>query len=61
LRIAAHHPTLYIESSIGTVLVGKVYGSVIGRYEGTGLLNIDAEIEAARTASRANRRRSRSA
>ena len=46
LRIAAHHPTLYIESSMGTGLVGKVYGGVIRRYEGKGPLNIDAEIEA---------------
>src|SRR5262249_11909866 len=36
LRIAAHHPTLYIESSMGTGLVGRVYGGVIRRYEGTG-------------------------
>jgi hypothetical protein len=61
LRIAAHHPTLYIESSMGTGLVGKVYGGVIRRYEGKGPLNIDAEIEAARTAAHAKRRRSRSA
>jgi hypothetical protein len=46
---------------MGTGLVGKVYGGVIRRYEGKGPLNIDAEIEAARTAARANRRRSRSA
>jgi hypothetical protein len=61
LRIAAHHPTLYIESSMGTGLVGKVYGGVIRRYEGKGPLNIDAEIEAARTAAHAKRGRSRSA
>jgi hypothetical protein len=48
LRIAAHHPTLYIESSMGTGLVGGVYGGVIRRYEGKGALNIDAEIKAAR-------------
>jgi hypothetical protein len=34
LRIAAHHSTLYIESSMGTGLVGRVYGAVISRYEG---------------------------
>jgi hypothetical protein len=51
LRIAAHHPTLYIESSMGTGLVGKVYGGVIRRYEGKGLLDIDAEIKAARKAA----------
>jgi hypothetical protein len=50
LRIAAHHPTLYIESSMGTGLVGRVYGSVIRRYEGKGPLDIDAEIRAARKA-----------
>lgn len=50
LRIAAHHPTLYIESSMGTGLVGRVYGGVIRRYEGKGPLNIDAEIRAARRA-----------
>jgi hypothetical protein len=48
LRIAAHHPTLYIESSMGTGLVGTVYGGVIRRYEGKGALDIDAEIKAAR-------------
>jgi hypothetical protein len=58
LRIAAHHPTLYIESSMGTGLVGKVYGGVIRRYEGKGPLNIDAEIEAARKAALAKRRSS---
>jgi hypothetical protein len=41
LRIAAHHPTLYIESSMGTGLVGKVYGGVIRRYEGKGPLNLE--------------------
>ena len=51
LRIAAHHPTLYIESSMGTGLVGRVYGGVIRRYEGKGPLDIDAEIEAARKAA----------
>lgn len=61
LRIAAHHPTLYIESSMGTGLVGKVYGGVIRRYEGKGPLNIDAEIEAARDAALAKHRRVRSA
>jgi hypothetical protein len=48
LRIAAHHPTLYIESSMGTGLVGRVYGGVIRRYEGKGPLDIDAEIREAR-------------
>jgi hypothetical protein len=48
LRIAAHHPTLHIERSMGTSLVGKVYGDVIARYEGKGPLDIDAEIAAAR-------------
>jgi hypothetical protein len=57
LRIAAHHPTLYIESSMGTGLVGKVYGGVIRRYEGKGPLDIDAEIEAARNAALATCRR----
>jgi hypothetical protein len=52
LRIAAHHPTLYIESSMGTGLVGRVYGGVIRRYEGQGPLNIDVEISKARTALR---------
>jgi hypothetical protein len=61
LRIAAHHPTLYIESSMGTGLVGKVYGGVIRPYEGKGPLNIDTEIEAARKAALAKRRSSRSA
>jgi hypothetical protein len=61
LRIAAQHPTLYIESSMGTGLVGKVYGGVIRRYEGKGPLNIDAEIEAARNAALAKRRRLRTA
>lgn len=56
LRIAAHHPTLYIESSMGTGLVGKVYGGVIRRYEGKGPLDIDAEVKAARKAALANRR-----
>jgi hypothetical protein len=51
LRIAAHHPTLYIESSMGTGLVGRVYGGVIRRYEGKGPLNVDAEIRAARKAA----------
>jgi len=51
LRIAAHHPTLHIESSMGTGLVGRVYGGVIRRYEGKGPLNIDAEIRAARKAA----------
>jgi hypothetical protein len=51
LRIAAHHPTLYIESSMGTGLVGRVYGGVIRRYEGKGPLNIGAEIRAARRAA----------
>jgi hypothetical protein len=50
LRIAAHHPTLYIESSMGTGLVGRVYGGVIRRYEARGPLDIDAEIRAARNA-----------
>ena len=50
LRIAAHHPTLYIESSMGSGLVGKVYGGVIRRYEGKGPLNVDEEIAAARAA-----------
>jgi hypothetical protein len=48
LRIAAHHPTLYIESSMGTGLVGRVYGGVIRRYEGKGALDIDREIRVAR-------------
>jgi hypothetical protein len=48
LRIAAHHPTLYIESSMGTGLVGRVYGGVMRRYEGKGPLNIDREIREAR-------------
>jgi hypothetical protein len=48
LRIAAHHPTLYIESSMGTGLVGRVYGGVIRRYEGKGPLDIEREIRAAR-------------
>jgi hypothetical protein len=51
LRIAAHHPTLYIESSMGTGLVGRVYGGVIRRYEGRGPLDIDREIRHARTAA----------
>ena len=59
LRIAAHHPTLYIEGSMGTGLVGRVYGGVIRRYEGKGPLNIDAEIAAARKAALANRPRLR--
>ena len=58
--VAAHHPTLYIESSMGTGLVGKVYGGVIRRYEGKGPLNIDAEIEAARKAALTKHRRLRS-
>lgn len=57
LRIAAHHPTLYIEGSMGTGLVGRVYGGVIRRYEGKGPLDIDAEIEAARNAALAKRPR----
>jgi hypothetical protein len=57
LRIAAHHPTLYIESSMGTGLVGKVYGGVIRRYQGKGPLDIDAELQAARNAALATRRR----
>jgi len=61
LRIAAQHPTLYIETSMGTALVGKLYGGVIRRYERKGLLNIDSEIEAARTAAHAKRRGSRTA
>ena len=59
LRIAAHHPTLYIESSMGTGLVGRVYGGVIRRYEGKGPLDIDAEIGAARKAALAKRPRER--
>jgi hypothetical protein len=51
LRIAAHHPTLYIESSMGTGLVGRVYGGVIRRYEGKGPLNIGREIREARKAA----------
>jgi hypothetical protein len=51
LRIAAHHPTLYIESSMGTGLVGRVYGGVIRRYEGKGALDIEREIRAARKAT----------
>jgi hypothetical protein len=50
LRIAAHHPTLYIESSMGTGLVGRVYGGVIRRYEGKGALDVDVEIRKARNA-----------
>jgi hypothetical protein len=50
LRIAAHHPTLYIESSMGTGLVGRVYGGVIRRYEGKGALDVDVEIRKARKA-----------
>jgi hypothetical protein len=56
LRIAAHHPTLYIESSMGTGLVGRVYGGVIRRYEGKGPLDIDLEIRNARAAAAARRR-----
>jgi hypothetical protein len=56
LRIAAHHPTLYIESSMGTGLVGRVYGAVIRRYEGKGALDINREIREARKS--ASRRRS---
>ncbi len=56
LRIAAHHPTLYIESSMGTGLVGRVYGGVIRRYEGKGPLEIDREIRRARAAIAARRR-----
>jgi hypothetical protein len=59
LRIAAHHPTLYIESSMGTGLVGKVYGGVIRRYEGRGPLDVEAEIEGARKAALAKRPRER--
>lgn len=44
--MAAHHPTLCIEGSMGTGLVGKVYGGVIRRYEGKGPLNINAEAAA---------------
>jgi hypothetical protein len=47
LRIAAHHPTLYIEGSMSTGLVGKVYGGVIRRYEGKRPWDVDAEAEAA--------------
>jgi hypothetical protein len=57
LRIAAHHATLYIESSMGTGLVGKVYGGVIRRFEGNGALDIDAEIKAAQRALLPRRRR----
>jgi hypothetical protein len=56
LRIAAHHPTLYIESSMGTGLVGRVYGGVIRRYEGKGPLDVDREIRNARAAAAARRR-----
>jgi hypothetical protein len=59
LRIAAHHPTLYIESSMGTGLVGRVYGGVIRRYEGRGPLDVDAEIEAARKTALSKRRPAR--
>src|SRR5439155_12750198 len=55
-RIAAHHPTLYIESSMGTGLVGRVYGGVIRRYEGKGPLDVDREIRNARAAAAARRR-----
>ena len=55
LRIAAHHPTLYIESSMGTGLVGRVYGGVIRRYEGKGPLGVDGEIRNARAATAARR------
>jgi hypothetical protein len=48
LRIAAHHPTLYIESSMGTSLIGRVYGGVIRKYAGKGALDIGREIRAAR-------------
>jgi len=51
LRIAAHHPTLYIEGSMGSGLVGRVYGGIIRRYEGKGPLDIDAEIKSARKAA----------
>jgi hypothetical protein len=58
LRIAAQHPTLYIESSMGTGLVGRVYGGVIRRYEGKGPLDVDAEIRRARkVAVSGNRKR----
>jgi hypothetical protein len=60
LRIAAHHPTLYIESSMGTGLVGRVYGGVIRRYEGKGALDIDREIRAARKATVSTNTRLRS-
>jgi hypothetical protein len=53
LRIAAHHPTLYIESSMGTGLVARVYAGVIRRYEAKGPLNVDHEIRTARTAAAA--------
>ena len=59
LRIAAHHPTLYIESSMGTGLVGRVYGGVIRRYEGKGPLDIDREIKTARKVALAKGRRPR--
>jgi hypothetical protein len=56
LRIAAQHPTLYIESSMGTGLVGRVYGGVIRRYEGKGPLDIGREIRDARSAAAARRK-----
>jgi hypothetical protein len=58
LRIAARHPDLYIEASMGnTGLVGKTYGDVIRKYEGQGPLDIDREIAAARKAALAGRSR----
>ena len=47
MRIAAHHPTLYIESSMGTGLGlwARSTGGVIRRYEGKGPLNIERRLD----------------
>lgn len=47
LRIAAGHATEHINASMGTTLVGKVYGTVIREYEGR-TINIAVEIDRAR-------------
>jgi hypothetical protein len=51
LRVAAGHDTLAIERSMGTSLVREVYADVIEEYEERGVLDIDAEVSAARAAA----------
>jgi hypothetical protein len=51
LRLAAHHSPFQVERSMGTSLVSAVYAELIEEYEERGVLDIDAEVTAARAAA----------